>query len=68
MPPRLCAITALAAERIVCGRAVVLLELDHARVGEVVLEVEDVADVRAAEAVDRLGVIADDREVAMPAG
>ena len=48
------------------GRAVVLLELDHARVGEVVLEVEDVADVGAAEAVDRLRVVADDREVAVP--
>ena len=48
------------------GRAVVLLELDHARVGEVVLEVEDVAHVGAAEAVDRLRVVADDREVAMP--
>ena len=47
------------------GGAVVLLELDHARVFEVVLEVEDVADVGAAEAVDRLLVVADDREVAM---
>ena len=68
MPPRLLAITALAAERIVCGRAVVLLELDHARVGEVLLEVEDVAHVRAAEAVDRLSVVADHREVAVPVG
>ena len=50
------------------GRAVVLLELDHARVGEVLLEVEDVADVGAAEAVDRLRVVADHREVAMADG
>ena len=49
-------------------RAVVLLELDHARVGEVVLEVEDVAHVGAAEAVDRLRIVADDRQVAVPAG
>ena len=45
-------------------RAVVLLELDDVGVGEVVLEVEDVADVGAAEAVDRLRVVADDGEVA----
>ena len=37
-------------------RAVVLLELDLVRVGEVVLEVEDVADVGAAEPVDRVVV------------
>ncbi len=47
------------------GRAVVLLELDDARVGEVLLEVEDVADVGVAEAVDRLRVVADDGEVAV---
>ena len=35
-------------------RAVVLLELHDVRVGIVVLEVEDVADVGAAEAVDRV--------------
>ena len=47
------------------GRAIVLLELDHAGVGEVLLEVEDVAHVGAAEAVDRLVVVADDDEVAV---
>ena len=52
MPPRLFAITAFAAAQDRLGRAVVLLELDHARVGEVVLEVQDVLDVGAAEAVD----------------
>ena len=49
-------------------RAVVLLELDHRGVGEVVLEVEDVADVGAAEAVDRLVVVADHRDVAVLLG
>ena len=44
-------------------RAVVLLELDDMRVGEVLLEVEDVADIRSAESVDRLRVIADHREI-----
>ena len=46
-------------------RAVVLLELDHRRVREVVLEVQDVADVRAAEAVDRLVVVSHHRDVAV---
>ena len=50
------------------GRAVVLLELDDRRVGVVALEVEDVADVGAAPAVDRLVVVADDREVAVLRG
>ena len=49
-------------------RAVVLLELDHRRVGEVVLEVEDVADVGMPEGIDRLIVVADDREVAVLLG
>ena len=44
-------------------RSVVLLELDDGRVRPVALEVEDVADVRAAPAVDRLVVVADDRQV-----
>jgi hypothetical protein len=34
--------------------AVVLLERDRARVGEVALELEDVADVRASKLVDAL--------------
>ena len=38
------------------------------RVGERVLELEDVADVGAAEAVDRLRVVADDHQVAVLAG
>ena len=44
-------------------RAVVLLQLDDRRVGVVALEVEDVAQVRAAPAVDALVVVADDGEV-----
>ncbi len=36
------------------GRAVVLLELDDARIREIVLEVEDVFDVGRAKAVDAL--------------
>ena len=48
-------------------RAVVLLEPHDVRVGEVLLEVEDVADVGAAPAVDRLVVVADDHQVAVPA-
>ena len=48
--------------------AVVLLQLDHGGVDVVLLEVEDVGDVGAAEAVDRLRVVADDREVAVLGG
>ena len=50
------------------GRAVVLLELDDRRVRVVALEVEDVPDVGAAPAVDRLVVVADDGEVAVLRG
>ncbi len=47
------------------GRPVVLLELDDRGVGPVALEVEDVAQVRAAPRVDRLVVVADDAQVAV---
>ncbi len=47
------------------GGAVVLLELDHRGIGVVGLEVEDVAQVRAAPAVDGLIVVAHHREVAV---
>ena len=50
------------------GRAVVLLEPDHLRAGEVALEAQDVADLGAAPAVDRLVVVADDGDVAVPGG
>ncbi len=46
------------------GRAVVLLEQDRAGVGEVLLEVEDVADVGAPEGVDRLVGVADHHQLA----
>ena len=47
----------------VLGRAVVLLERDRVRAREVVLELEDVADVGAAEAVDALIGVADREDV-----
>ena len=49
-------------------RAVVLLERDDLGAGEVALELEDVADVRAAKRVDRLIRVADDEEVAVLLG
>ena len=48
--------------------AVVLLEVDHVRVGVVLAEVEDVADVGATKAVDRLVVISDHGDVAVLRG
>jgi hypothetical protein len=47
------------------ARAVVLLERDHARARELLREVEDVAVVRAAEAVDALRVVAHGGHVAV---
>ena len=49
----------------VLRRAVVLLERDRVGAGEVALELHDVADVRAAERVDRLVGVADDAEIAV---
>ena len=49
-------------------RAVVLLELDDVGVRERLLEREDIGDVCSTEAVDRLRVVADHREVAVLAG
>ena len=46
-------------------RAVVLLEVDDLRVGVVLLELVDVADVRAAERVDRLVGVTDHGELAL---
>ena len=65
MPPRLLRDHRVGGGEDRLGGAVVLLELDHARVGEVLLEVEDVAHVGAPEAVDRLAVVAHDRQVAV---
>src|SRR5262249_31304395 len=47
------------------GRAVVLLELDDEGVLEVDRELEDVADLGPAEAVDRLILVADHGEIAV---
>ena len=49
-------------------RAVVLLEPDRDGLGEVVLERQDVPDVGAPPAVDRLVVVADDRDRAVLLG
>ena len=49
-------------------RAVVLLERDRLRAAEVALELEDVADVGAAERVDRLVGVADREDVPVLAG
>ena len=46
-------------------RAVVLLQRDERRAGELPREVEDVPEVRAAERVDALRVVADDGELPM---
>ena len=58
--------TAFAALEDVLGRAVVLLEQDDLRAREVALELDDVADVGAAERVDRLVGVADDGEAMAP--
>ena len=50
------------------GRAVVLFEFHDRRIGPVALEVEDVPDICAAPAVDRLVVVPDDREVVVTRG
>jgi hypothetical protein len=50
------------------GRAVVLLEPDDLRAGEVLLEAQDVAHLRPAPAVDRLVVVADAGDVAVAGG
>src|ERR1043166_6260676 len=46
-----------------CGRAVVALEADHLRAGEIVLEAQDVVPLCAAPAVDRLVVVADAADI-----
>ena len=47
----------------VAGRAVVALEADDLGAGKVVLEAQDVVDLRAAPAIDRLVVVADAADV-----
>ena len=61
--PSLWAMRCEAAARIWRGRAVITLQPDHRRAGEVVLEAQDVVDLGAAPAVDRLVVVADAADV-----
>ena len=66
--PALCATSSFAASRIGLRRAVVLFELEDLRAREVFLEAQDHAVVAAAPRVDRLIVVADDRDVAVLLG
>ena len=50
------------------GRAVILLEPDDLRAGEVLFEAKDVGDLGAAPGIDRLVVVADAAEVAARLG
>ena len=52
----------------VAGRAVIALQPDHRSAGKIVLEAQDVVDLGAAPAVDRLVVIADAADVFAPRG
>jgi hypothetical protein len=45
------------------ARSVVLLERDDCRARKLLREVEDVAEVRAAEGIDALRVVTDDRDI-----
>ncbi len=47
----------------VAGRAVIALEPDHNGAGKIVLEAQDVVDLGAAPAVDRLIIVADAADV-----
>ncbi len=47
----------------VAGRAVIAFEPDHLGAGKIVLEAQDVVDLRAAPAIDRLVVVADAADV-----
>ncbi len=66
-PQRLAEAAGIVCDEAVCGgkdvrrRAVVLLEPDDLRAGEILFEAEDVRDLGAAPAVDRLIVVADAR-------
>ena len=64
----LCAIRPEAAARMCAGRAVVALQPDDRGAREVLLEAQDVADLGAAPAVDRLVVVADAGDVLVPLG
>src|SRR3546814_2087018 len=45
------------------GRAVILREPDHRRAGEILVEAQDIRDLRAAPAVHRLVVVTDDTDI-----
>ena len=66
--PALWAMRPSAAARMWRGRAVILLEPDDLRAGEVLLEAQDVGDLGAAPGIDRLVVVADAAEVAARLG
>ena len=48
------------------GRAVVTLQPDHSRAGKILLEAQDVVDLRAAPAIDGLVVVTDAADVPPP--
>ena len=52
----------------VLGRTVILLELDYLGIGIMLLEVQDVIDVRTTELIDGLVIITDNAEVLSGAG
>ena len=70
LPSRLSlwAIRCEAAPRMCAGRAVVALEADHVGAGKILLEAQDVVDLGAAPAIDRLVVVADAADVLAPLG
>ena len=47
------------------GGAVILFQPDDARAGKIIFELEDVLDLRAAPAIDRLVIVADHEQVAL---
>ena len=61
--PSFCAISAGGGAEDVRRRAVILLEPDDLRAGEILLEAQDVADLGAAPGIDRLVVVADAAEI-----
>ncbi len=61
--PSLWAMRCEAAARMCAGAAVIALQADDLRAGKVVLEAQDVVDLGAAPAIDRLVVVADAADV-----
>jgi len=50
------------------GGAVILLQLDHLGVGEILLEAQDIGDFRAAPGIDGLVVVADAADILVALG